>query len=91
MPVLFLENMPTRLTVPTLQRTRVASAVQVEKAAIPEAAAQVNSIIPESNRLVVPSLPCRDGKGKKKQKKNKKTTQSSGMTSIDKQRAEGNP
>ena len=63
--------MPTRLTVPTLQRTRVASAVQVEKAAIPEAAAQVNSIIPESNRLVVPSLPCRVGKGKQKTKKQK--------------------
>ena len=67
--------MPTRLTVPTLQWTRAASAVQVEEAAIQEAAAQVNSIIPESNRLVVPSVPCRVGEGKNKNKKNNNAKQ----------------
>ena len=70
MPVLLLETMPTQLTVPPLERTRVASAVQVEEAAIQEAAAQANPIIPESSRLVVPSVPYRVGEGKKsKQKK----------------------
>ena len=88
MPVLLLETMPTQLTVPTLQRKRVASAVQVEEAAIQDAAAQANPIIPESSRLVVPSVPCRVGEGKKQIKK--RATQSSGKTSIDKQRAEGN-
>jgi hypothetical protein len=57
-PVLFLEAMPIQLTVPTLQRTRVAPPVQKEEAAAQQAAVQEIPNIPKRNRLVVPSVLC---------------------------------
>jgi len=50
--------MPIILTVPTLQRTRVAPPVKKEEAAAQQAAVQDIPSIPKRNRFVIPSLPC---------------------------------